>query len=411
MSFLAKYNKTRGLSMLLCEPISIEDANLQCNYDVSPTKWQLAHITWYFEEFVLKKFVNNYRYYNESYLKLFNSYYLNKGERFDKNFRYLISRPSYYEIVEYRKIIDERINKLFVELNSDEANFLLNLGIEHEMQHQELILMDIKLNLFHNPNIIFYNEMNSEKSINRKMNFLNVEEGIYEFGKDNYLTDDFVFDNETPKHKRFIEGFQIANRVVSNREYLEFVNSNGYNDFNLWLSDGWDFIKENNIKHPLYWVKKDDTFFEYTLHNFNEIDLDAPVKHISYYEAWAFAKWYGGRLATEFELELAADKYNNNKQIQGLVDSKSYFEPVVSNNYDFLGGVWEWAESAYLPYPRYKQAEGALGEYNGKFMVNKMVLRGACAYTPLEQCRLTYRNFFTPDKRWVLSGIRLVKGT
>lgn len=397
--------------MLLCEPISIEDANLQCNYDVSPTKWQLAHITWYFEEFVLKKFVNNYRYYNESYLKLFNSYYLNKGERFDKNFRYLISRPSYYEIVEYRKIIDERINKLFVELNSDEANFLLNLGIEHEMQHQELILMDIKLNLFHNPNIIFYNEMNSEKSINRKMNFLNVEEGIYEFGKDNYLTDDFVFDNETPKHKRFIEGFQIANRVVSNREYLEFVNSNGYNDFNLWLSDGWDFIKENNIKHPLYWVKKDDTFFEYTLHNFNEIDLDAPVKHISYYEAWAFAKWYGGRLATEFELELAADKYNNNKQIQGLVDSKSYFEPVVSNNYDFLGGVWEWAESAYLPYPRYKQAEGALGEYNGKFMVNKMVLRGACAYTPLEQCRLTYRNFFTPDKRWVLSGIRLVKGT
>lgn len=406
---LTKYNSTRELTLKLCEPLSVEDLNLQCNYDVSPTKWQLAHTTWYFEEFILKKFFKDYKYYNESYLKLFNSYYESMGERIDKSIRYIISRPSLDEILDYRKAIDQKINSLKNIDENPELQYLLKLGIEHEMQHQELILMDIKKNLFSNPNPTFYNPLEKVKSTKIDLDFINFDEGLYEFGADPIQNDEFCFDNEYPKHKHYLEKFSIANRFINNGEYLEFVKSDAYSNFNLWHSDGYEFIKNNKIKLPPYWVEKNGIIYEYTLHGLCELELEAPVTHISYYEAWAFAKWYGGRLATEFEYELALKQIKNKEKIQALTDPTKYLEPIIDSQTNFLGSIWAWTESAYLPYPAYKQAEGALGEYNGKFMINKMVLRGGSSYTPLAQCRPTYRNFFTPEKRWVLSGIRIAK--
>lgn len=409
MNLLEKYNKTRQRTIELAKKISVEDSCLQVNYDVSPVKWQLGHTTWFFDEFVLKTYNKDYDYYDESFLRLFNSYYENKGEKFDKYKRYMISRPSYNEIMDYRNFIDNEINKFIPTMNNKDAEYVLQLGLNHEQQHQELILTDTKLNLFYNPNATFYNSMPIKKSIKKDMNFYKIDEGLYDIGHCQTDVNEFALDIEYGYHKRYIEECQIADRLVTNGEYLEFIKDGGYQDFNLWHADAWAFINRKRIKDPLYWIKRDDQYFVYSLHGFEELDLNAPVTHITYYEAWAFAKWAGCRLPTEFEHEIAENKYGDYAKAQILTNPDDYLEPVISEENDLIGGAWSWTESAFLPYPRYKQAEGALGEYNGKFMINMMVLRGACSFTPDNHYRTCYRNFYMPEKRWMLSGIRLVK--
>lgn len=403
-----KFNKIRESSIKLTNKLSEEDCLLQYNPDSSPLKWQLGHTTWFFEHFILKKFLTNYNFYNDKYLIIFNSYYNNKGIRIDKKFRNSISRPSFDEVLEYRKHIDKFIIKILENYNS-EINFLVELGLNHEQQHQELMLADIKSNFFHNPIYPIYNKTKKIYSDFKELSFENIDEGVYEIGVED--STEFFYDIEQKRHKQYIHKFNIANRLVTNREYLQFIKDGGYKNFNLWHSDGWDFITQNNLNKPHYWIEEDGEFYEFELNGLEPLDLNTPVKHINYYEAWAFAKWFGMRLPTEFEWEAASKKFSiNESRLLDYNKLDEYLEPVETNDItSLIGNCWQWTESSFLPYPGYKQDHGALGEYNGKFMVNCMVLRGGCSYTPKEHFRRSYRNFFYPQKRWMLSGIRLVK--
>lgn len=407
-NIIEKFIKRRNATINLIKHLSEEDCLVQYDKDSSPIKWQLGHTTWFFEDFILCKYFKDYKYFNQNYLQLFNSYYENKGKKIKKIHRTNITRPYYNEVIEYRKYVDKNILKL-LETPNPKIEFLVELGLNHEQQHQELILTDIKINLYFNPLKEFFKKLDVEKSESRDINYLKIDEGIYEIGVEN--ENEFYFDIEQKKHKQYLVDFEIADRLITNREYLEFIKDNGYTNFNLWHSDGWDFINKNDVKLPLYWEEIDGEYFEYTLHNFQKIDLNAPVRHISFYEAFAFAKWYGGRLATEFEWEVAARKFKNkNTKLLDYNNLDSYLEPVSLNSRnDFIGNCWEWTNSAFLHYPGYKQDEGALGEYNGKFMVKRMVLRGGSSFTPKDHIRTSYRNFFYPSKRWQVSGIRIVK--
>lgn len=404
-----RFLEIRKASINLTKTLSVEDCLIQYNPDSSPLKWQLAHTTWFFEIFILQKYYKNYKPLNLNLHQIFNSYYESKGKLFEKLKRNILSRPSFEEILDYRFYVDKCILEL-IELDYDEVNLLIELGLQHEQQHQELMLADIKSNLFANPLHSFYNKVNKVQSDHIKQDFYKIEEGIYEIGVE--MENEFYFDNEQKRHKHYLNDFQISKNLVSNGDYLKFMKDGGYNNSLLWHSDGWDFIKNNDITSPSYWIDKDGEFYEYELNGLEKLDLNAPVKHISYYEAWAYTKWFGARLPTEFEWEVAAKKFYNFK-FQNLLDYNKlggYLEPISKKgDNQFIGGVWEWTESAYLPYPSYKQDKGALGEYNGKFMVNCMVLRGGCSFTPQSHIRHSYRNFYYPNKRWMLSGIRIVK--
>lgn len=402
-----KFEEIRKASLKITSPLSIEDCLIQYNPDSSPLKWQLAHTTWFFEIFILQKYYKNYKPFNITLHQIFNSYYESKGKMVEKHKRNVLSRPSFEEILDYREYVNTHILKI-LEQNNKEINFLVELGIQHEQQHQELMLADIKSNLFVNPLISFYNNLEKIKSEFFEIDFLSIDEGIYNIGVEN--ENEFYFDNEQKNHKQYLNKYKISNRLVSNGEYLEFLKDGGYNNSLLWHSDAWEFIKNNGIIFPSYWLDKEGEYYEYELHGNEKLDLNSPVKHISYYEAWAFAKWYGARLPTEFEWEVASKKFRNIEN-QNLLDYNKldmYLEPIArKGDNHFIGGVWEWTESAYLPYHGYEQDKGALGEYNGKFMVNNMVLRGGCSYTPKSHIRHSYRNFYHPSKRWMLSGIRL----
>ena len=379
---LQLYKKTRSHSNALCEPLEIEDYIPQPVDFASPPKWHLSHSTWFFEEMILKKFVPDYKVFNPHFGFLFNSYYQTLGDRAIRTERGTITRPTVAEVLAYRKYVDQHIENL-LEINDDpELKELVILGINHEQQHQELLITDLKHTFSYNPIHPIYKEgFNLTSQINEKTGWLKMEEGIYDIGYDGK---DFHFDNEKGQHKVFLREFEISKALVTNGEYLEFMEAGGYENFKFWLDEGWTWVTENQVKSPLYWKIIEDQWFSFTLEGLKPIEPDHQLTHISFYEAQAFATWKGLRLPTEFEWEAACDKFK-------------------------WGSRWEWTYSAYLPYPNFIIADGAVGEYNGKFMISQMVLRGASTATAKGHERKTYRNFFQPKHRWQVTGIRLAK--
>lgn len=382
MTLFEKYLDVRQRTEQICSPLQTEDYVVQPIVDVSPPKWHLGHTTWFFETFILKNYVENYKIFNSDYNYVFNSYYETVGARVIRTDRGNLSRPTVKEIYNYRQYVDKAMEQLLLTNNSSELKELMLLGFNHEEQHQELLYTDIKYILGHNPLFPAYckNEMATPVEANNN-NFISIPHGLYEIG---YNGNGFCFDNELTRHKTYLEDFSIAASLVINAEYLEFMNAGGYKNFNYWHADGWEWVKTNHVEAPLYWYFIDEKWHYYTLQGLQLLDMTEPVCHVSYYEAAAFASWKQMRLPTEFEWEAASEKIN-------------------------WGRRWEWTESAYLPYPGFKKAAGAIGEYNGKFMVNQMVLRGASDVTSPRHSRKTYRNFFQPNLRWQYTGIRLAQ--
>ncbi|WP_111671227.1 ergothioneine biosynthesis protein EgtB [Algoriphagus litoralis] len=370
---------TRSLTESICAPLEVEDYVPQPIIDVSPPKWHLGHTTWFFEQFVLIPFATNYQLFHEDFAFLFNSYYNHAGERVLRPNRGLMSRPPVREVMQYRSYVTEKLIEMITK--QDPAEEILEriiLGINHEQQHQELLVYDLKYILGNQPTFPVYGDKFQTKPI-AKSDFRKFTEGIYEIG---FAGEGFFFDNELGRHRVFLEAFEMAVQLVTNGEYMEFIEAGGYQNFDYWLDEGLSFIKKEGITAPLYWYRKGGEWWNYTLNGFQKVDPSLPVQHVSFYEASAFASWKGCRLPTEFEWEVAADQLN-------------------------WGQLWEWTNSAYLPYPGFSKVPGALGEYNGKFMVSQHVLRGASVATPSGHSRPTYRNFFHPSSRWVFSGIRL----
>lgn len=409
-SLQGRLQKIRNQTEAICKPLEPEDTVVQPMVDVSPPKWHMAHTTWFFEEFVLKTYLPSYKVYHPSYSYLFNSYYNSVGNRVQRSERSTLTRPPLRDIYTYRSHVNEHLADLLE--NPDERILsemlpILELGLQHEQQHQELLLTDIKYILSTNPLLPVYTSIPApERSEVVASTYLEVPGGIYQIG---YQGKDFCFDNELGVHEVLIHDFQVMNRLVTNGEYLEFMEAGGYQDFRFWLDEGFNLIKTLYWESPLYWVKQDNKWLRYSLHGLQELDLNAPVSHISFYEANAYANWAGKRLLTEFEWEAASQAY---PPAQGNFSDNGLLEPTAaktgqSGMQQLYGDLWEWTYSAYHPYPGFSTAPGALGEYNGKFMLNQMVLRGGSCATPSDHIRTTYRNFFHPDKRWQFTGIRL----
>lgn len=376
------FTATRRHTEALCKPLQTEDYVVQPVIDVSPPKWHLGHTTWFFETFILKEFAPGYTVFSEDFAFIFNSYYETLGKRVVRADRGNLSRPGVKEVYAYRNHVTEALRQLLESGVSKNTEELVTIGIHHEKQHQELLLTDIKYILGNNPLLPAYGSRIKEHPAETPaQEWISVPEGIYEIG---HISDDFCFDNELGRHKVYLQPFEISNRLVTNGEYLNFIKDGGYTNFALWHAEGWDRIKTQAIEAPLYWHDIEGTWHHYTLEGLKEITPESILTHISYYEAFAFARWKGVRLPTEFEWEAANSRFS-------------------------WGNRWEWTESAYLPYPGYKTAEGALGEYNGKFMVNQKVLRGGSVATPEHHTRYTYRNFFHPPLRWQYTGIRLAR--
>ena len=382
MSLLNTYNLIRQQSEAICSPLKIEDYVVQPVIDVSPPKWHLGHTTWFFETFLLKPNVKDYKEFNKDYNYVFNSYYETVGARVIRTDRGNLSRPAVEDIYQYRRHVDEAMQSFLSGEIKQELKDLILLGFNHEQQHQELLFSDIKYILGHNPLFPAYNDQGIEQvAVPSEAGYISIKEGVYELG---YAGDGFCFDNELNRHKVYLESFQISKVLVTNEEYLEFINAEGYKNFRYWHTEGWDWVKSRGTQAPLYWHLIDDKWCYYTLMGLVPVDFRQPVTHINYYEATAYAQWKGMRLPTEAEWEIAATKFD-------------------------WGHRWEWTESAYLPYPGFTKSEGAIGEYNGKFMVNQTVLRGASVATPAGHSRITYRNFFQTNLQWQYTGIRLVK--
>lgn len=381
MTLSEQYNSVRKHSEIICQPLKTEDFVPQPVNFVSPPKWHLAHSTWFFEQFVLKEYLPDYKVFNEDFSFLFNSYYNTVGKRVFRADRGNITRPGVQEVFEYRAYVDMHM-QILLQLKSEELRELLELGLNHEQQHQELLLTDIKYILGHNPIFPIYNEeLDWENDSNSETGFAKIEEGIYEIG---HNSEEFSFDNEHGHHKVYLHEFEISKALVTNSEYIEFINSDGYKNFKYWLGEGWSWVTENKIGAPLYWHKIEGEWFHFTMNGLQKVNPESIVTHVSFYEASAFAEWKKMRLPTEFEWEIASEKFNWGKR-------------------------WEWTNSAYLPYPNFKKPEGAIGEYNGKFMINQMVLRGSSCATSPNHSRKTYRNFFHADERWQFNSIRLAK--
>lgn len=381
-TLLDTFLDTRRRSETLCAPLETEDYVVQPTEEVSPPKWHLGHTSWFFEEFILKAHDPGYRLFDKDFSFVFNSYYETVGKRVVRANRGNLSRPSVQRIYQYRKYVTEHIQELFEKKPDASLWKLLETGINHEQQHQELLLTDIKYILGHNPLLPIYSELIPEHSPEAPDElWIPIADGIYEIGHEG---PDFCFDNELGRHKVYLEPFEISGKLVTNQEFIHFIEDGGYSRFDLWHAAGWDWVKQQGITNPLYWHLIDGQWYHYTLTGLKPVDSKTPVTHISYYEAFAYAQWVGMRLPTEFEWEVAQSLFS-------------------------WGQRWEWTESAYLPYPGFKKAAGALGEYNGKFMVNQKVLRGASIATPPGHSRPTYRNFFHPQERWQFTGLRLAR--
>jgi ergothioneine biosynthesis protein EgtB len=407
---LEKFNEIRKQTEKLCSPLETEDYNSQPIEDVSPPKWHLGHTTWFFEKLILEPFFGDFRAFNKSFAYIFNSYYETLGSRIFRAKRGDLTRPTVEEVYEYRKYIDSIVEERWEEISSSkEMLFLIELGLNHEQQHQELFLTDLKYIFGVNPLIPVYSESkNINDETDLSINYLDIEEGLFRIGHDG---DDFFYDNEKGVHQVFLHSYRIMDRLITNGEYLDFIKDGAYENHNLWLSDGWDWVNRNGVVAPLYWDRIHGKWKQYTLSGLCEIDSQLPVTHISFYEAEAFARWAGKRLPTEFEWEVAAKKFSSGIHPKAnLVESERYHPAArIKGDFQFIGDTWEWTNSSYLPYPFYRKDKGALGEYNAKFMSGQMVLRGGSCATPRSHIRHTYRNFFQPEKRWQFTGIRLAE--
>ncbi|HUH74962.1 MAG TPA: ergothioneine biosynthesis protein EgtB [Chitinophagales bacterium] len=382
MTIAEKFKTTRSYTEKLCSPLNTEDYVIQMSTFTSPTKWHIAHTTWFFEEFILKSFAKNYVQFDEHFNFIFNSYYNNSGKRINRADRGKISRPTVGEVFAYRKHVNEAMLNLLAQNPNEKVLELLTLGINHEEQHQELMITDLKYMLGSNPLLPVYQEdFNLTNDENLSTGFVAIEEGVYEIG---YQGKAFCYDNELGVHKVYLQDFEISQSLVTNGEFIEFIESGGYEDFNLWLEEGLRWKEENQIKCPLYWEKMGNIWYHYTLSGLQKVNPNTILTHISFYEASAYAEWKAMRLPTEFEWEIASEKLQ-------------------------WGQRWEWTNSDYLPYPNFKKTKGAVGEYNGKFMDKQKVLRGASVATSKNHSRKTYRNFFYSEDRWQFTGIRLVK--
>lgn len=371
----------RKRTMSLISNLNDEDLIPQPSTFTSPVKWHIAHTTWFFEKMILESFFEDYKTFDNSYSFLFNSYYNKLGTRIERSKRGLITRPTVPKVLEYRAYVDRHIISLLETNSNSKLIELLILGINHEQQHQELILTDIKYTFWCNPTYPIFNSEFNFNTTQPEKEWILINEGIYDIGSSGNA---FSFDNEHASHKVFLEAFEISNTLVSNEDFLEFIEAGGYTKSEFWLDQGWTWKEEQNLENPLYWIDDNGNWKQFTLAGLVDLNLNAPVCHISYFEANAYATWKNLRLPTEFEWEAASAKFD-------------------------WGERWEWTNSAYLPYPRFKIKKGAVGEYNGKFMSNQMVLRGASIATTKGHSRPTYRNFFPPESQWQFSGIRLAK--
>jgi ergothioneine biosynthesis protein EgtB len=398
----ARYGEVRGQTEKLCQPLAVDDYQVQSVLETSPPKWHIAHVTWFFETFLLKPYLPGYRPLDPRYEHLFNSYYNTVGTFHPRGQRHTLSRPVVEEVYAYRAHVDEHMDRLLTQ-PSGEVRARLELGLNHEQQHQELLLMDIKRNFFANPLYPAYSDSSpGSRETVADFRWHEFPGGILEIGHEG---SGFCFDNETPRHKVFLRDYRLGSRLVTNAEYLEFVEARGYEQPRLWLADGWTAVAERKWEAPLYWVQHEGQWHEMTLHGLQPLAPATPVSHVSYYEADAYARWRGARLPSEAEWEVAA----HGRPLEGNFVESGLLHPraAAAGDGQWYGDAWEWTSSSYSPYPGYRPPEGALGEYNGKFMANQFVLRGGCCYTPHSHLRTTYRNFFYPHDRWAVSGIRL----
>jgi len=394
------FDEIRAMTERLVAPLSPEDCQVQSMTEASPVKWHLAHTTWFFETFVLERAIPGYRHPHPRFRVLFNSYYYAVGDRHPRPERGLVTRPSLGEVREYRREIDDRMRALFDEgrLRGELAP-LVEIGLHHEQQHQELILTDLKHLFFQNPERPAYSASVPPAGAGGSgMRWIAFDAGLHEIG---HAGPGFAYDNEGPRHPVFLGKFEIASRPVTNREYAAFVADGGYARPELWLSEGWDAVLRHRWEAPLYWEEGRC----FTLSGMRAIEPEEPVVHVSFYEADAYARWAGARLPTEAEWETAAAR----RAPAGTFLESGRFHPAPAAGERFFGDLWEWTASPYVGYPGYRPAPGALGEYNGKFMCNQMVLRGGSCATPRSHIRATYRNFFHPPARWQFSGLRLAR--
>ncbi|MDQ3197580.1 MAG: ergothioneine biosynthesis protein EgtB [Verrucomicrobiota bacterium] len=412
-TLLDRYRQIRRFSENLCATLEPEDFVVQSMPDVSPTKWHLAHTSWFFETFILKVWMPDYQPEVPEYAYLFNSYYNAAGDMHRRDLRGLISRPTVAEAFRFRRSVDQHIQELLENADEDlrqELQAVFTIGLHHEQQHQELLVTDIKHVFAQNPLHPIFRERGeaSTPSPIAPCGFVDFEEAIVEIG---HAGRGFSYDNEGPRHRALVPAFSLGTRPVTNGEYIEFIEAGGYTRPDHWLSLGWTTVNEQRWESPLYWTKRNGAWWNFTLSGLRPIDPAEPVTHVSHFEADAFANWSGARLPTEFEWEQAAAGL----EIEGNFVDTERFQPAPVEAQPngkltrMFGDVWEWTRSAYLPYPGYRAVPGALGEYNGKFMSNQMVLRGGSCATSQNHIRSTYRNFFQPEKRWQFTGIRLAR--
>ncbi len=408
-----KFYTVRNQTLTLIEPLEQEDFVIQASSDVSPPKWHIAHTTWFFERMILQEYADTYQVFHPAYNYLFNSYYNSIGPYQPRHQRGVLSRPTVKDVIAYRKHVDQAV-LAFLQQERDAdlqqtIEQLIEMGLQHEQQHQELILMDVKYNFFTNPLLPAYQTRQVERTEtdhSPSLEFARFEGGLIEIGHDGH---GFAFDNEGPVHKAWLEPFELATRPVTNREFLTFIEAGGYEQSEYWLSDGFQVVKQQQWKAPLYWMKDQQGDWSiFTLNGVEPLQWDEPVCHVSFYEADAYSRWCGKRLPTEVEWEYVGRQV---AQRGNFMEQESFHPRSVSDAdhaiHGMFGDVWEWTASAYAPYPKSRPLEGALGEYNAKFMCNQMVLRGGACVTPRDHIRATYRNFFPPDKRWQFSGFRL----
>ena len=381
-----EYLRVRAATVSFCDTLLPEDYVVQPADFVSPPKWHLGHTTWFFETFLLKEYLQGYSVVDPDFNYLFNSYYETIGDRVARNHRGLLFRPTVEEVFAYRAYVDNAMQQLLDRIEEKKIIELTTIGIQHEQQHQELLQTDIKYIFAQHPLLPVCDLKRSISHLGfpKDINWLKQQEGIYEIG---YEGEGFCFDNELPKHRQFIQNFEIMDRPVTNGEYLEFIEAGGYTNFRYWLQEGWQWLRTSNVSCPMYWHLKDGKWCFFHFDGLRELDPDLPAMHLSYFVADAYANWKGLHLPTEFEWEAAARTF------------PQHFRDI----------VWQWTRSAYLPYPGYTVAPGAIGEYNGKFMINQMVLRGGSFATPQGHSRVSYRNFFHPQMQWQFAGVRLIR--
>ncbi len=411
VNLLKKFRDIRAFTEKLTNPLETEDFIIQVAKHASPVKWHLAHTSWFFEAFFLEKAVPDYETMHPQYSYLFNSYYLQTGDPHCRNKRGNLSRPTVKEVFDYRRYVNENVEQYIDQIS--EAEFtewakVIEIGLNHEQQHQELLLTDLKYMFAQNPLYpVYQNKELPEGSAPSTLGWTRFNEGVYEIGHEGR---DFGYDNEFPRHKTYIHDFELANRLVTNGEYIAFIEAGGYEDPKWWLDEGFAAVVDDKWDSPIYWTQKDGDWFHYTLNGIKKVNLNEPVTHVSYFEADAFARWCGYRLPTEHEWEVASET----QEVEGDFVEGENFHPLVADQekkglQQMFGNLWQWTRSSYAAYPGYQTFPGKLGEYNGKFMCNQYVLRGGSCATSKSHYRRTYRNFFHPQYRWQFTGIRLAK--